>query len=103
MESKGELRKHINTFFNPKRLCRVHYLKWVLTDPDWSIRYFWVFDTKSEYARSWVLKSHSRKAYIVLSQSEALDFIRYRGTHNNPIEIHGVYAKGKYHKQIIEH
>lgn len=103
MESKKQLREYINTYFKPRKMLRLHYLKWVLTDPDWSIRYFWVFDSRPQYVRKWVLKSHRSKEYLELSQSEALDFIRFRGTHRNPVEIHGLYSNKEYHKQIIEH
>lgn len=87
IESKRRLRKHIDTYFSRKK-HRCHYLKWVLVDSDWSIRYFWVFDSRPGFQRKWVLKSHSTKEYIILSQSEALDYI-------------GVLHNGQYHKQEV--
>lgn len=102
VESKSSLRTHIGKFFSPNR-HRSHYLKWTLTDPDWSIRYFWVFDSRPQYIRKWVLKSHKTKKYIEMSRAEALDYIRFCGTHRSPEEIQSVLANGKYHRQITKH
>jgi len=46
------------------------YRKYKLTD-DLSIRYFYQFETKPEYTDKWVIKSHERKEYSIISQYTA--------------------------------
>lgn len=55
---------------------RSHYLKWVI-DKEWSVRYYFQYDKDYYYMRKFVLKSHYTKDYIVLTKSEALDYIQY--------------------------
>jgi len=83
---------------------RLHYLKWKLDNKnDWSIRFFFTFDTRPEYNMTWVLKSHKEKHYIILTKSEALDYLRKFAIRLEPEEIFALNEFGSGYRKLIVH
>ena len=87
-------------------LCckRTHYLKWQLDQhSDWSIRYFFTHDADNQYEGCWVLKSHKKKIYIILTHREARDYIRkYSNGKHQEIFATTDHSIKKYRKAIFD-
>ena len=78
---------------------RTDYLKWIYND-DLSIRYFNIFEDKKEFENKYFLKSHSKKEYISLTQSQALILLEQMEFKKH-IQIIGISINEKYIKTII--
>lgn len=98
MNSKNSIKKSIRKYIYNRN--RTHYIKWALT-AEWSIRFFFVFDTKSQYNMKWVLKSHYLKEYIVISEKEAVDYIQKYAKYVKPIEYFSLNEFGKGYRRLI--
>ena len=98
MKSKTQVRKVIQKYIYQRN--RTHYLKWVLDD-DWSIRYFFTYDTRTQYVRQWVLKSHYEKIYIILTKNEALEYIQAKARQYEPQEYFSLSEFGKGYRRIV--
>lgn len=87
-----------------KKSNRQHYLKFRLdSSNDWSIRYFFRFDTRHNMIGKWFLKSHFSKDYIELSIDEAIDYIESYNCRSCE-EIHGVVTSDDgYQKSTVIH
>ncbi len=79
---------------------RTHYLKWVIDD-EWSIRYFFIFETRSEYNHQWVLKSHYTKDYIIMDNLTAMDYIQHLVKDKNPIEYFSLQEFKKGYRRLV--
>jgi hypothetical protein len=99
MSVRSIIKKLLNRSSN-----RQHYLKFRLDHyNNWSIRYFFVFDTRNYMNGKWFLKSHHSKDYIELSKKEALDYIESYNCRSCE-EIHGVItADDGYQKTTVIH
>jgi len=92
-----KVRKSINKYFYGRN--RTHYLKWVI-DSEWSVRYFFTYDTRPEHNGTYVLKSHYKKIYITLTRREALEYI-YKYCKHEPKEYFSLTEFGKGYRRLI--
>ena len=83
---------------------RQHYLKFRLDSMnDWSVRYFFNFDTRKHMNGKWFLKSHHSKDYIELSKADAIAYIESYNCRSCE-EIHGVLTiDDGYQKTTVIH
>ena len=98
MISKTNLRKVLQKYIYHRN--RTHYLKWVLCK-EWSVRFFFTYDTRSEYRMKWVLKSHFLKEYIVLSKNEAIDYIQKYAKDVEPVEYFSLNEFKKGYRRLV--
>ncbi len=98
MISRTQVRKTIQKYIY--RRNRTHYMKWPLTG-EWSIRYYFTYDAKSEYTGKWVLKSHHKKIYIVLTKTEALEYIQAKAQRKEPQEFFSLTEFGKGYRRTV--
>ncbi len=98
MNSRNSIKKAIQKYIYNRN--RTHYLKWAL-NAEWSIRFFFVFDTRKLYVEEWVLKSHYLKEYIILSKSDAIDYIQKYSKNVNPIEYFSLNEFGKGYRRLV--
>ena len=96
--SNTQIRKRINSAI--KWQNRTHYLKWPLRN-HWSLRYFFTFDTNSEYNGKWVLKNHKSKKYIIVSTAEAIAYIKHFSSLIDPIEVWSRKEANYYRRTVI--
>jgi len=83
---------------------RVHYLKWKLDNAnDWSIRFFFNFDTRTQYNGKWVLKSHKNKDYIILTRNEAFEYLQKYSKNLQPEEIFSLNEFGCGFRKLCVH
>lgn len=102
--TQSQVRKTLNHYIWKKN--RTHYLKWDLfhrSDKHWSIRFYFTYDRKKEYAGKWVLKHHIDKVYIVLTTGEARRYIQYYAKNLEPKEFWSVQEGRHYRRSIIDH
>lgn len=100
MASKTQVRKAVQKYVFQRN--RTHYLKWALT-AEWSIRFIFTYDTRPEYTMTWVLKSHFKKIYIVLTKNEALEYIQKYSKAVEPLEYSSLNEFGKgYRRTVID-
>jgi len=83
---------------------RNHYLKWKLDNAnDWSIRFFFNFDSRPQYNMEWVLKSHKEKHYIILTKAEAIEYIYEFAKRLEPEEIFALTEFGSGYRKLSVH
>lgn len=100
--SKKKIKAKINKFIYNRN--RNHYLKWKLDNiNDWSIRFFFNFDTRPQYNGKWVLKSHKEKHYIILTKTEAISYIQKFSKSLEPEEIFAVFEFGFGYRKLNIH
>lgn len=95
--SISKVRKSISRYLYNRN--RTHYLKWTI-DAEWSIRYFFVYDTRTEHNKTYVLKSHFKKIYITLTKNEALQYIQ-KYCKYEPKEYFSLTEFGKGYRRLV--
>ena len=81
---------------------RTHYKKIELTD-DISLRYFFEFEDIPDFKNKWVIKSHDRKEYEVITRKTAkLIAETHNKTLQDYVEIIGRETKNGYMKIIVK-
>ena len=98
MLSKTSIRKVLQKYVYGRN--RTHYLKWVLCE-EWSIRFFFAYDTRNQYRMKWVLKSHFEKVYIVLSKGEAIEYIQKFAKNIEPVEYFSLNEFKKGYRRLV--
>jgi len=102
MDSKKKVKSVIQKYVYNRN--RVHYLKWKLDNAnDWSVRLFFVYDSRPQYIKQWVLKSHKEKHYIILTKLEALEYIQKFAKRLQPEEIFSVNEFGCGYRKLNIH
>jgi hypothetical protein len=97
--SKKKVKSKIQKYIYGRN--RNHYLKWKLDYAnDWSIRFFFNFDTRPQYNMTWVLKSHKEKHYIVLTKNEAIEYIQKYANRLEPEEIFALNEFGSGYRKL---
>lgn len=96
--SKTQVRKQIQRYVYSRN--RTHYLKWPLC-AEWSIRFIFTYDTRPEYVMTWVLKSHYKKVYIVLTKNEAMDYIQKYAKNLEPREYYSLTEFGMGYRRVV--
>lgn len=100
MYSKTQVRKQIQKYIHHRN--RTHYLKWGLC-AEWSIRFIFTYDAIPEYNMKWVLKSHYKKIYIILTKNEAMDYIQKYCKNLEPKEYISLTEFGRgYRRTVID-
>jgi len=98
LNSKNSIKKSIQKYIYHRN--RTHYIKWALT-AEWSIRFFFVFDTRNQYSKKWVLKSHYLKEYIILNKDEAIEYIQKYAKDLKPVEYFSLNEFGKGYRRLV--
>jgi hypothetical protein len=102
MVANKEVKKIIQKYIYGRN--RTHYLKWKLDNAnDWSIRFFFNFDSRTQYNKQWVLKSHKEKHYIIITRKEAVDYIRKYSKVLQPEEIFALNEFGCGYRKLSVH
>ena len=98
MYSKTKIRKSIQKYIYERN--RTHYLKWGLC-AEWSIRFVFTYDARPQYNMKWILKSHFKKIYIILTKNEAMDYIQVYAKSLEPREYISMTEFGKGYRRMI--
>lgn len=102
MHSKTKVKKNIQKYVYARNRC--HYLKWRLDSVnDWSIRFFFIYDTRVQYTKQWVLKSHQNKDYIILTKNEAIEYLQKFAISIQPEEIFSANEFGCGYRKLNIH
>ncbi len=78
-----------------------HYKKWDITE-DLSLRFYYSFQARKDYANQYYLKAHKSKSYQLIDNKSIIQHLKSLSKDKIPTEVIGRTINGRYLKTLFK-